>query len=73
MNIWEKGGYVFIRINSNFVYDINISKLKEIGDVNDNPGVLSMWGRINHLRDKNWWSPRLEKSFISFCEKIIKG
>lgn len=72
MNIWLNGEYVFIRINNHFVYNINISKLKEIGTVNDNPSIPSMWGRINHLREKNWWNAELEKSFIGFCEDIIK-
>ena len=72
MNIWESGGYVFIRINNHFVYNFNISKLKEFGTVSDNPSIPSVWGQINHLRDKNWWNAELEKSFIGFCEDKIK-
>lgn len=72
MNIWLNGEYVFMRVNNHFVYNFNISKLKELGNINDEPSVLSMWGRINHLREKNWWNNEMERSFITFCENTIK-
>ena len=72
MDIWESGGYVFIRVNNHFVYNINISKLSKLGEESDSPSIFSMWGRINHLRDKNWWNKDLERSFIQFCKEIIK-
>jgi len=72
MDIWEKDGIIFIKVSSRFTYTFNISKVKKIGDVNDAPGSFSMWGWINHLREKNWWHDNLEKSFIKICEHIIK-
>lgn len=72
MNIWEKDGYVFIKVSKNFTYDFNISKINRLGDENDAPGLYSMWGWINHLREKNWWNDRYERSFKEICEKIIK-
>ena len=72
MNIWLSGDYVFIRVNRHFIYNFNISHLEKFGTVNDAPNIKSMWGRINHLREKNWWNAELEKSFIGFCEETIK-
>lgn len=72
MNIWEKGGYIFIKVSKNFTYDLNISKINRLGNPSDEPSVFSMWGWINHLRDKNWWNEKTERSFIEICKKIIK-
>lgn len=72
MEIWEKGGYIFIKVNAHFNYSIQVSRIKSIGDEKDPPGDFTMWGWVNHLRDKNWWHPKIERSFIEICKTIIK-
>jgi hypothetical protein len=72
MNIWLNGEYIFIKVNNHFVYNFNISRIKEFGTVNDAPNILSVYGRINHLREKNWWNARLEQSLLELFEKILK-
>ena len=37
--IWFKNGNVFIKMDNNFVYDFNVSHLKEMGSPLDAPYV----------------------------------
>jgi len=42
------------------------------GEPTDAPGKLTtMWGWINHLRSKRWWSPALEEKFIREVRKHL--
>ncbi len=47
--------------------------ITQLGDENDLPGYLhSMWGWINHMREKNWWNKDIEAAFIKTCMKYLK-
>ena len=70
MNIYKKDGYIFIEVNNHFTYDINISRIPTLGSEKDSPSVYSLWGLINHLRDKNWWHLDLERSLIKLYKEI---
>lgn len=69
--IWFKNGNVFIKMDNNFVYDFNVSHLKEMGSPLDAPYVPTVMGMVNRLREKKWWGASLERSFIEICEKMI--
>lgn len=44
--------------------------IRGFGDPSDAPGHLStMWGWINHLREKIWWNEGLEHDFKNEVEE----
>jgi hypothetical protein len=46
--------------------------IQRIGEPTDAPGKLqTMWGWINHLRGKRWWTPYLEEKFIREVTKHV--
>lgn len=73
MTIWKKDGYIFIQVNKHFIYDVYLKHIKEIGDPQDSPSTLSMYGVLNHLRQKKWWNTYLDVSFIKLNEDIVYG
>jgi hypothetical protein len=30
-----------------------------------------MWGWVNHLREKNWWTPGMEAEFIDAVRRVL--
>ena len=60
--------FISIEVKKGYIYDCQI---ESIGNESDHPGGLSAWSWVNHLRDKNWWTPAMEKEFHIFAREII--
>ena len=44
--------------------------IRSLGE-SDTHSASTAWGRIDHLRDKNWWTLELEGQMITECAAII--
>lgn len=45
--------------------------IKSEGKPDDAPGIDSMWGWINHLREKNWWTAAMEQEFKREVSRLL--
>ncbi len=61
--------YITIKVNWGYYYDI--SPIIAIGDPTNKPCCGSVWGWINHLRPKVWWSKDLEERLLVLAKEII--
>jgi len=61
-------------ISVDFSNDYYTHRTEKIGDENVAPVAdFSMWSWVNHLREKIWWTPKLEKEFISEVKQKLYG
>ena len=67
--MWARGNTIFIKVLPGFFYD---ARIVGIGTPENPPGTYTMWGWLNHLRDKNWWSDaEMLNKFVSLSVEII--
>ena len=59
--VTKEDGFIFIKIpnHSYATYDIEATRIEFEG----------LDSRLEHLRQKMWWTPEIEKEFVQICQK----
>jgi len=70
MRIWSEKNTICIQVNQFYTY---YAHLKKLGSPNDTWDIPSMYGWVKHLKEKNWFNPDLERSFIELAEIMFSN
>lgn len=70
----KRGVYAIFHYKETGEYAYDTGYITCIGN-KENPYsvVHSLWARVAHLREKNWWLPHLEEEFIREVTKKLHG
>jgi hypothetical protein len=61
-----QGKTIFIEVLPTFEYDATLTDIGELGD-KLSQGKYTMFGWLNHLREKSWWDYYKEEEFINIA------
>ena len=64
MKIWAEKTTICIKVNPYYTY---YAKLCGIGKFGDSPDKDTMWGWVEHLKTKVWWTTEIQRSFIELA------